>query len=146
MDNEFNMKELINDFNELTVENIREFESIDNDESEEFQQAVLQEIDDELNLTEGDPAEDDQDEQEEQMDQEALKSSLQDGMRFINQCPSCTLTCTMLVLLKLQIIGMKSWSMLMRASKDFFEEFIKRNEVGGLPQLISLRCMTVPIS
>jgi len=34
----------------------------------------------------------------------------------------------------------------MRASKDFFEEFIKRNEVGGLPQLVSLRCMTVPFS
>ena len=41
--NEFNMEELINGFNKLTVENIREFESINNDDSEEFQQAVLQE-------------------------------------------------------------------------------------------------------
>ena len=48
MDNEFNMEELINCFNELTMKNMREFESIDKDDSEEFQQVVLQEIEDDL--------------------------------------------------------------------------------------------------
>jgi len=71
MDDEFNMEELIDGADKFPKEKIREFESILNDDSEEFIQAVFEDIEADLHLTEGDPVEDDE---EELMDQDSLNT------------------------------------------------------------------------
>ena len=68
INDEFNMEELISAVDELTIENINDFMNIDNDDSDELIEAILEDIDAELHSTEEDPVEDDE---EEQMDQEA---------------------------------------------------------------------------